>query len=291
LKDFAAKELGKRSISTKQFIQYFIDPRSQHLDKKRVLEALNTIKNTMPRNSEKKSKNPSERAQRKITYQIVINQLITDQLNLSNEAETKKLYHKIKKNALDLAEWQADGQFIINNQKLEYKLANLDANLANYDESFVKNTDESTIAEGLLAYQGSFAAPSMNYQLLKDALWAHVFNLSNINATVSAASIQLKRKTDKIFPIGLVRRIMKQDLKPVLSASGKHLGYGIKRKIENGVVKFYGVVEETIIGDTLVLEIANGRGVILKEIWIYGESSRSYSSDDDNNLNYTNDVL
>ncbi len=271
LKDFVAGELNQRSISMKNLVQHFIDPTTKELDQSKIIQTIERIPLSKDQNNKLTNFTDHIGLKKKMIYQIIINQLITEQLK--NDVTTNKLFNKLKDSAFDLVEWQTDGSFIINHQKLQQQMISTESNNESIETGLLIDTESS----------------NFNFNLLKEALWVHVFNLSNIDAPVGAVSIRSKRQVEYRSLYGCYKRFFKKDLPPVLSANGKRIGYGLKHKIENGVLRFYGVVEDEIRGKTLVIQIANGREMILKEIWIYGEADKM--SSENQVLDKTNDIL
>jgi len=209
LKDLVALELNQRSVSVKNLVKHFIDPTTNELDKLRVMQTIDKISLSKDQNKKLKHFTDPAGIKKKMIYQLIINELITDQLK--NDVTSTKLFNKLKQYAFDFVEWQwqTDGSFIINDQKLQQQMI-IVGNDAELHETDTTNT-------GFLIDKVS----SSNFNLLKEALWVYVFNLSNIDATVGAVSIQPKRQVETRSLYGCIKRFLKKDLPPVLSASGK----------------------------------------------------------------------
>ena len=73
----------------------------------------------------------------------------------------------------------------------------------------------------------------------------------------------------------IVSRFFKLDLRPLALGSSSKIGYGIKYKILDDVLRFSGFVNRDMKDKTIVVQVMNKRGKILKELWIRGVESGS----------------
>ena len=53
----------------------------------------------------------------------------------------------------------------------------------------------------------------------------------------------------------------------------QHIGYGINYQLKKGFLEFYGTCRNDIEDRTIVVQIKNKRGAILREIWLSGVGS------------------
>ena len=113
------------------------------------------------------------------------------------------------------------------------------------------------------------SALDLNVSLLRDALIAHAFKQQHLD--VKALSIQIisKEKLDRYrcFP-RIISRFLNLDLKTLLFNKGNKIGYGIKYSIVDDILQFTGIVGRNMKDKTIVVQIVNKRGRILKEVWI-----------------------
>jgi len=112
--------------------------------------------------------------------------------------------------------------------------------------------------------------------LLKDVITAHVFDLHSLKRLAIRSGVEIKQK----IRMNWLFRFIKFDLKNIYLNEKSKIDYGINYKIKDDILFFYGEVDKSLIGKTLVVQITDPRSRILKEIWMHGRSN-----DDSEDLN------
>ena len=121
---------------------------------------------------------------------------------------------------------------------------------------------------------------NLNIDLLSRAIVARAFEQHHLNIDRITVFVVVKEKIDKMWCIfAVIWQLFKWNLYPVHLNYGE-IGYGLEYKTthkdENGstmdnILLFKGIANSNIKGKTIVVQITNKRGRILREIWIYGE--------------------
>ena len=110
----------------------------------------------------------------------------------------------------------------------------------------------------------------LNTHLLQNALLAYAYTQQHLSINASKLSIAIKKKIDNLRWLPMViARFFKLDLRTIHFATGDRIGYGIKYNLNEGVIFFSGVVDETFEKKTVVVQL-NRRGRILRELWLHG---------------------
>jgi len=206
---------------------------------------------------------------RQVLNQILINKVVLMCLNLPNQKTTKKKYQDIKDSWTDIVDWQEDPAKLVVNQNKFYQLLQNKADHSQTDrtthnsliESFEKNNQDNLINKSWLENDAE-----VNIKLLQDAVLAYAFENHHIDYLAASVQVNMKRKVEKNF----ISRFLKRDLRNIYNSSKDKRGFGVKCKIKNDILYFSGVTDEKFDGKTFVVQIANGKERILKEIWIHG---------------------
>ncbi len=112
--------------------------------------------------------------------------------------------------------------------------------------------------------QEKLISSNVNMDLLNDAILAFAFENHSLDISPIDVEIAVKQKV----PSGCLSRFLKNDLRDI-----HKIDYGLNYKIVNDRLIFNGVTERNLKGKTLVVQIRNISGKILKEIWIIGVSA------------------
>ena len=111
----------------------------------------------------------------------------------------------------------------------------------------------------------------INLNLLQHALVAHAFKQQHLNIKTIFINVLSKEQLNKYACVpNFLASFLKLDLQPLLFSKGHKIGYGIKYKIIDDVLQFYGVVSRDIKNKKVIIQVMNKRGRILREIWIKG---------------------
>ena len=130
----------------------------------------------------------------------------------------------------------------------------------------VELVDRSEDAETIIA-----RSSQINSSLLQHALVGHAFKQQHLNAKIAFVNVLSKEQMNKYMCVpNFLASFLKLDLQPILSTKGHKIGYGIRYKIIGDVLRFSGVVDESIKNKTIVIQIVKKGGKILREIWIKG---------------------
>ena len=137
-------------------------------------------------------------------------------------------------------------------------------NLQNNKQSDLKIADSAQMAS-----PGSSRFPNINLTLLGRALVAHAFKQHHVKTT--AKDVQILSNHVVHGPNFLpqsVNQFLKLDLHLLEFNRGNNTDCGVKYRIINDVLEFYGVVSEDIKEKTIVVQVMHKKGRILKEITI-----------------------
>ena len=109
----------------------------------------------------------------------------------------------------------------------------------------------------------------INISLLEDAIIAYAFKQQHLDVKALSVQILCKEKVDRYhcFP-HMVSRFLNLDLKRLLLNKGDEIGYGVKYTIADDILQFSGVVNRNMKDRTIVMQVVNKRGRILREVWI-----------------------
>jgi len=110
----------------------------------------------------------------------------------------------------------------------------------------------------------------LNVDLLENAICAHAFEYQHLDIEAIQIHIEAKQKARGSSAFHRIKRFLKLDLRPIAFMDKGKIGYGILYQIENDILHFYGVPHANVRGKTLVVQITNGKGKILRELWLYG---------------------
>ncbi len=144
----------------------------------------------------------------------------------------------------------------------------------NQHEEQKGNLESNNIEQGLIGSDIN----SIKLELLKMSLCAHIFDQHVVKSSLINMNLHIKQKQKSSSEIyGKIKEIMQKDLVLVMDSGKGTVGYGIKYKILYGTLYFGGVVEEEMIGKTIVLQFITHGGRIIKEMCIVGE--RSFEKD------------
>ena len=102
-------------------------------------------------------------------------------------------------------------------------------------------------------------------------LLLYIFEKQHMNVKSDSITIRSKKKVLKSSSLlRPIYQLLKWDLKPLLFCKNDKLGYGVKCRLANNMLEFFGTVKEDIMNKTLVIQITHRRGRIMREIWVYG---------------------
>jgi len=265
LEEFVTNELNLKVINPDKFISYFIDKSNNQLDKSRILQTIESIaeKLTIDEMREKLGLYmPGINSRKEIIEHITLNELTLRHLNSAQEKITKETFEKIKSKWVQFVEINKLGKFSIIQSNLLKELTD------SKEESSLNNSQ--SLEEGLLRNSSFQVDPKINLRLLEDALLAHVFNFQNFNFHFMDIRILSKQKATFPSKLEALKTFLKLNLWIIdMSDKGK-VGYGIRYKVEDNTLIFYGAPHRNMAGKTIVVQITNPRGKILRELWLDG---------------------
>lgn len=232
--------------------------------------------------------------QKELINQLILNTFIIRLVDLDQEKLTKKAFNRIKNELFSVVDFDRcllDGLciFSVNRQSLNEKIVDYkmipfekegesEASLiskTNFSSqiytSEVDKSDMNLEAELIPVTSNipSRSKFSLDMDLLVAALEAYTFNYHIIDANIEDVNIIASRRLPNIL-FESVRRFLKRDLLPI-GLSGKGVvGYGIEYKVQENALMFCGTANRKVKNVTLVLQIVNLRGRILRELVIYG---------------------
>ena len=120
-----------------------------------------------------------------------------------------------------------------------------------------------------IAKQVSNKNSQINVDLLRSALVAYASKQQHLNIETVFVNVASKERVN-IYPVlpRVLTRFLKLDLQPLLFSKGQKIGYGIKYRIVDDILQFYGTVSKNMRDKTIAIQIVNKRGRILRELWV-----------------------
>jgi len=112
--------------------------------------------------------------------------------------------------------------------------------------------------------------------LLKDMIEAYALRNQHVQYAARRAHIIVKEKVET----NIFMEFLKMDFKDINFSDKGKMGYGMKYKIEDDKLLFYGVPKGRFEGKTMIVQITSKKNRILKELWFYGVSKDICSSND-----------
>ena len=289
---FIINEL-KRSIapeSTVQLEEYFFDIMIQQINAEKLFSKIETT--VMELNPTKQRKIPRYSSgvdfRKDLINQIILNEVVLKRITSKQEEATFLAFEGLKEKWTSLIQkgkshsWQLS----INESRLAVELCAIgygsDSTMLNEvlqvsmnNQSAPNNLNAELIDSSKQGGLGNNAS-QVNLQLLKSALIAHAFQNHHLGINTIHMSLLIKEKTNgKFFLPESVNRFLKLDLEPLLYSKGSEIGYGIHYRVVNDIVEFFGAAERNIIGKTLIVQINNQKGRILRELWLNGVAGDS----------------
>ena len=312
-----SKDLGLRSASKQQLLEYFTNPADAKLDTDKLFHAIQSVVSELPISLTHKVEQyrPGVSSKRDLINQLILNEMVTYQLSTKEEEQTKHAFDRIKNTWTDLVQINESQlwQFSIDQAKLDSELESrgiyaeskhqkeedmLELAINASDQissmnrkSYTKNLHSSSSNEGLQesdlidtkglrvelvdrsrdAKAITARSSQVNMSLLQHALVAHAFKQQHLNADVAFVNILSKEQMNKSTCVpNFLARFLKLDLQSLLFRKGYKIGYGIRYKIVDDVLRFSGVVDGSMKNKTVVIQIVKKRGMILREIWVKG---------------------
>jgi len=140
------------------------------------------------------------------------------------------------------------------------KIADYFWNLKELDTEKLRQVIEEVVSE----------MKKKNVALLKKALIILAFKNYTLDIEGIGAYVKVKQRVEES---NCLKRFLRMNLKNVSFSENRNVVYGIMYKIKKGRLEFTGMPDQDLEGETLVVQITNGHGRILKEFWIHGVSS------------------
>ena len=168
------------------------------------------------------------------------------QLNTDVEKTTKQIFNMLKK------KWR---------------------NLLKKDDSSLwhLSIDKPILLERKNAIFGVDKFSDINDVLLERALVAYALRQHHINVKLWNVEIKCYHIVDtQSILLGSLMDFLKLNLSLMRFDKGNKLGCGIKYKIDNEILSFYGIPNEDIIGTRILVQIVKRGGRVLKEMIITG---------------------
>ena len=302
LRSKVARELKLRSVSKQKLVEHFIDNNDNNrLDADLLSWTIDdmVIQMTAEQQNQVRSYTSTINPRKDIILQLVFNHLTTIRLHMNKDKQTLRVFRHIKQKWRDLvlvddvniwqfkanqtailSALQSSGEHNrINTKELSIALPTIASNSSAMD-SRTKISEESIHAELMKdskkCEQTSIekTALNINIDLLQNALIAHAFKEQHIDIETIFVNVVSKEKIKRRIPgLRILLKFLKLDLHPLLFDKGHKLGYGLRYKIVDDVLQFYGSISRTIVGKRLYVQIATKRGKILREISIRGDET------------------
>ena len=302
-----ANKLQRRTISKEELVKCFIDSDLRQLNVNKLVAEINIIRNNLSSTKKHTDETPSARD---LIHQLILNDMVITQLCMTEEQLTMRAYNKLKNEWRtlvrkdDLYLWQ----FSIDHDKLQDRLSEI-MNIGNdstsqkavlknestnsielcatsslcNEKSSVSNIDshredsiKTELMKNLKQNESTNSnnlsdARQLNIDLLGRAIVAYAFEKQHVNTNCVYINVTSKQKMNRYRCIPkIIQRFFKLDIQPLLFNKGNIVGYGIKYKVTDSVLQFYGVAYEDMEDVTLFVEIMNPKGRIFKSILIYG---------------------
>ena len=142
-----------------------------------------------------------------------------------------------------------------------------------FSENIVNDLNEQLIQQPKGESSSSQSDYKINFELLNNALLALIYGKYHLNADIFHVAITSKIETNGRWCLPkVIAGFLKLDLRPILSATGENLGYGLKYRVENDIIHFSGNTSSTLDGKTVVIQI-NRKRRIIRELWLKGNSA------------------
>ena len=248
--------------NNKQMINFFIAHSGNLLNKTLILKTIEeTISLLQPTVIKQKIQLylPGINSRKEIIEQLIINELTLRYLNLSQDKATKEIFQKLKNKWPEIIEFNSSSKFVVNRAKLLNKLSKYNIS-KEVDDS--KNSEEVPLIN-------TKNNKVVNLELLEDAFLAYGFHYQNFNLHFLDVRIEFRQKAVKQTKLSFFKRFFKLNLKSN-DFMDKGLCYSVYFKMEDNTLTFYGTPHRNLAGKTLVFQITNKRGKILRELWING---------------------
>lgn len=250
-----SKDLQKRSMTTYELAKHFVS--NGDLDQASVLKAVAETVANLPEKDQNGLKIYTRGAEAR---KLVVNQLILSQLVTSlveRDQATREAFEKIQSRWAEIVEWNPSIGFISNDLRLEGALRSGQVNL--------KQGDTEAGNQRLLSNEGG-----INKDLLKNAIASYALECQSLDIMAIRVRILAKEKVGA----DRIKGCLTLDLEEINCNERGRADYGIDYKIKNSALCFSGIVQEDFQDKTIVVQLADPKERIMKEIWISEDSRR-----------------
>ena len=263
LKEYVHEECSQSSLTTKQFkdnLSNKIEEISKNISNKITGKMLEDIQ-AVPFRKE-------------LLNYIVLNKIEMQKLDLDGEKLTKKAFNRLQKRWTRIAQKHktVDWQFSINETNLT---SELEKENENESKKQIPLTKKNKSTESFIENE---KAIEINHDLLSRALEAHAFRKYHLNHKVQDVTILAREKIKSFVLKRPIEWLTKKDLKLVRPDHNANLGYGLNYEITENLLTFTGVPPKTMKDKTIVIQIKNRGGKIVKELWLVGKATTHSSS-------------
>lgn len=278
---------GIPALNETLWVKEFIDTRTQQINTQLLLEAVeNVVKMmTVAERGKVKRFNSAESFQHDLIFQLIYHKAVYAQLNLEHEKDTKEAYEKIKSKWVNFISHNQFSQLQLDRACLEKELRRKGISIEK-DNSIEENstyseepssTKNRSFEKVLLTSERSSIAfeakqrLAVNMELLEKALIAHATSFHHLDARpIDIDILSLQKLTSSSPILEIIFQFLKMDLRALSFMNKREVGGGIKHRIKNDTLHFYGVPNRDIRDQVLVVQIVNQKRRNLRELWIYG---------------------
>jgi len=279
---------GINPLNEVLWVEKFIDSQTQQINSQLLLNTVEDVVRTMSVADRIRVKrfNSADDFQRDLIFQLILNRAIHAQLDLEGEKETKQAYEQIKSKWVNFISHNRNSQLVLKHEGLEKELsrAGICINGKAYDSIDTTQDQESerlhspaknrSFEKELLGSSSVVQIKqrlTVNADLLEKALVAYASKYHHIDAKPFDVDIQSLQKLTSSSPrLEIIYQFLKMDLKSLAFINKREVGGGIKYRIKNDTLHFYGTANNDIRDQTLVVQIMNAKRRILRELWIHG---------------------
>jgi len=252
------KKLGKKSIKNVEFAACFLDKNGLTLDKSKLRRKVNEV--TKESMINKDLNRFSQKAGRELILQLIFNQLCL--WYLENDRRTKEFFDEIKGEWAQLVDWDQNAMCNVKEDRL--------------NELFVREIEDPNHDSA----KEKLISEDVNISLLKNVIEAHAMKNQHIDYPAIRAHIVIKEKVGN----NIFKGLLKLDLNDIHFSDKGKMGYGMRYKIQNNRLSFYGVPEEVFKGRDMIVQITSEKHLILKELWLHGVSKDLYPFNDEEEI-------
>ncbi len=245
-------ELRKHyAASEKLLISHFSDS-SDMIDQQKLVQSIqDMIKTSLSYENKRRLYSYSRGTKdfQDLINQLVANEIILEKIKQPEEKLTLSVFNQIKPRWIEFVKRDCSQLgFSVNRNALEELCCS-------------KNDESSSVP---------LIKSGVNFDLLEIAIKVHSYKTHNLKKKQAGIKIRSKEKKVGFSLWFKIKEFLKLNLVDLKNESQDELGYGLKYSIENNELRFGGVVAANMFDTSVVVQLVNKKGLIMREIEIYG---------------------